>query len=137
LRGVLVAIPAHPGKQLLLATSRDDLDGDELFLFRAMLAAFVVAVAWVAMVASGVDNNLTSIIDRFSPAQVIFAKGIERLRALQRGSSIRESASLSAARSSRSELQQVRSRSARWAKVGLWTKADSVTSLKDFEATPE
>ncbi|MDH5675913.1 MAG: DMT family transporter [Myxococcales bacterium] len=38
----------------------------------------LAAVTWVglACIAWGLDNNLTSIIDRFSPAQVTFAKGI-------------------------------------------------------------
>lgn len=58
-RGVLVAIPRHPGKVLFLAASRDDLDGDEAFLFRAMLVAFLVAVAWVAAVAYWMGGRLT------------------------------------------------------------------------------
>lgn len=59
LRGVLVAIPAHPGKVLFLATSRDDLDGDEMFLYRAMLVAFLVAVFWVGAVAYWMGGRLT------------------------------------------------------------------------------
>lgn len=59
LRGVLVPIPAHPGKILFLATSRDDLDGDEVFLYRAMLVAFMVAVLWVGAVAYWMGGRLT------------------------------------------------------------------------------
>jgi len=58
-RGVLVRIPNHPGKVLFLATSRDDLDGDEVFLYRAMLVAFMVAVGWVGLVAYWMGGRLT------------------------------------------------------------------------------
>ncbi|MDF3071758.1 MAG: Osmosensitive channel histidine kinase KdpD, partial [Polyangiaceae bacterium] len=58
-RGVFVSIPAHPGKLLFLATSRDDLDGDEAFLHRAMVVAFLVAVLWVAAVARWMGGRLT------------------------------------------------------------------------------
>lgn len=47
-RGVLVSIPEYPGRQLLLAASRDDLDGDSRFLQRAMTIALIVSVAWLA-----------------------------------------------------------------------------------------
>jgi two-component system heavy metal sensor histidine kinase CusS len=59
LRGVVVAIPGNPGKSLFLATSREDLDGDEAFLFHAMLVAFLVAVAWVSAVAYWMSGRLT------------------------------------------------------------------------------
>lgn len=59
LRGVLVPVPGHPGKRLLLAASREDLDGDERFLFRAMVVAFLVAVAWAAAVAAWAARRLT------------------------------------------------------------------------------
>jgi two-component system heavy metal sensor histidine kinase CusS len=59
LRGVLVPVPGHPGKRLLLAASRDDLDGDERFLFRAMAVAFLVAVAWATAVAAWGARRLT------------------------------------------------------------------------------
>lgn len=58
MRAVVVPIPGHPGKRLLLASSRDDLDGDEGFLFRAMLAAFVVAVVWAGLVAYWMSGRL-------------------------------------------------------------------------------
>lgn len=60
LRAIVLPIPGHPGKRLLLATSRDDLDGDEAFLFRAMLVAFLVAVAWASAVAFWMSGRLTS-----------------------------------------------------------------------------
>lgn len=59
MRGVVIAIPGHADKRLFLATSRDDLDGDELFLFRAMVTAFAVSVLWVAMVAYWMGGRLT------------------------------------------------------------------------------
>jgi two-component system heavy metal sensor histidine kinase CusS len=59
MRGVLVPIPEHRGKVLFLATSREDLDGDEAFLHRAMLVAFIVAVGWVVAVAYWLGGRLT------------------------------------------------------------------------------
>ncbi|MES1185918.1 MAG: HAMP domain-containing sensor histidine kinase [Myxococcales bacterium] len=46
LRGVLVPIPASPGKTVLIASSRENLDATSGFLHRAMFVAFVVAVLW-------------------------------------------------------------------------------------------
>ncbi|MBM3521716.1 MAG: HAMP domain-containing histidine kinase [Alphaproteobacteria bacterium] len=57
-RGVVVAVPGHEGKRVFLATSRADLDGDETFLFRAMFSAFLVAVAWVGLVAYWMGGRL-------------------------------------------------------------------------------
>lgn len=51
LRCVLIAVPDSQGKLLLLAASREDLDGDEAFLNRAMLIAFILAVAWAGLLA--------------------------------------------------------------------------------------
>lgn len=59
LRGVLVLVPDDPGKVLFLATSRDDLDGDEAFLHRAMLVAFLVALLWVGAIAYWMGGRLT------------------------------------------------------------------------------
>jgi two-component system heavy metal sensor histidine kinase CusS len=59
LRGILVAIPGNHDKTLFLATSREDLDGDEAFLFHAMLVAFLVALLWVAAVAYWMSGRLT------------------------------------------------------------------------------
>src|SRR5689334_1642187 len=51
-RAVLVPIPSAPGRLLLLAASREDLDGDESFLNRAMLADFALAVLWGGLLAT-------------------------------------------------------------------------------------
>jgi two-component system heavy metal sensor histidine kinase CusS len=59
LRAVLTAIPSHPGASLLLATPRTDLDGDAVFLRRAMELVFIVAVAWTVAVASFMVRILT------------------------------------------------------------------------------
>jgi two-component system OmpR family sensor kinase len=59
LRGILVAIPDHPANRVFLATSSEDLDGDEAYLLRAMLAASLVAVLWAAAVAYWMGGRLT------------------------------------------------------------------------------
>lgn len=59
LRGVLVAIPGNSGNLVFLATSRKDLDVGDAFLARAMLSAFLVAVAWVSAVAYWMGGRLT------------------------------------------------------------------------------
>ncbi|HXK16300.1 MAG TPA: HAMP domain-containing sensor histidine kinase [Polyangiaceae bacterium] len=46
LRGVLVPIPSSPGKTVLIASSRENLDNNSRFLHRAMFVGFVVSVAW-------------------------------------------------------------------------------------------
>lgn len=46
LRAVLVGIPSSPGKTVLIASSRENLDATSAFLHRAMFAAFVVALLW-------------------------------------------------------------------------------------------
>ena len=58
-RAVLVGIPGRPGVRLLFATPRRELDAEAAFLRRAMLVAFVVAVAWAGLVASWVVSRLT------------------------------------------------------------------------------
>jgi two-component system heavy metal sensor histidine kinase CusS len=47
LRGVVVPIPGHPHHRLLLAASREDLDGDSRFLRTAMGIALVLALLWM------------------------------------------------------------------------------------------
>lgn len=47
LRGVLVSIPGFPDRRLLVASSREDLDGDSRFVRKAMAVAVAVAVAWM------------------------------------------------------------------------------------------
>jgi two-component system heavy metal sensor histidine kinase CusS len=59
LRAVLVPMPAHDGIILLLAAPRFDLERDAAFLRRAMIAAFVVAVTWAALVATWIVRRLT------------------------------------------------------------------------------
>lgn len=60
LRGVVVDIPGHAGKRMLIAASQDDLDGDEAFLFRAMVLAFALAVLSSAMIGGWRANVLTA-----------------------------------------------------------------------------
>lgn len=57
-RGVYVPL-AGEDKRLLIAESREELDGDERFLVRAMLTAFLLAVVWAAAVASWRASELT------------------------------------------------------------------------------
>ncbi len=75
LRAVLVPIPGHPGRELLLAAPRDDLDGDERFLGRAMLAAFVAALAWTIAVASWAVGRLTRDHERITRVARQVAEG--------------------------------------------------------------
>jgi two-component system heavy metal sensor histidine kinase CusS len=46
-RGVVVPIPGHPGLRLLLAASRDDLDGDSRFVREAMGVALAISLTWL------------------------------------------------------------------------------------------
>jgi two-component system OmpR family sensor kinase len=59
LRGLLTAIPGPPGQRLLYAVSRADLDGDRVFLQRAMELVFLVALAWTVGVATWIVRRLT------------------------------------------------------------------------------
>src|SRR6187551_2782278 len=59
LRAVVAEIPSHPGTVLLLAAPRADLDGDAVFLRRAMELVFIVAVAWTVGVATFMVRMLT------------------------------------------------------------------------------
>lgn len=47
LRGVVVPMPGHPSRRLLLAASRDDLDGDSRFVRKAMAIALAVSLGWM------------------------------------------------------------------------------------------
>jgi two-component system heavy metal sensor histidine kinase CusS len=58
-RGLLSEIPGQPGRQMLFAVSRADLDGDRVFLRRAMEVVFLVAVAWTVVVATWIVRRLT------------------------------------------------------------------------------
>jgi two-component system, OmpR family, sensor kinase len=66
LRGVFVPIPGNGGRQVLLATSREDLDGDEAFLFRAMMVTFAAAVAWAGAVATWMVRQQTRAQERIA-----------------------------------------------------------------------
>lgn len=58
-RGVETGIPGYPKYRLLLASSRDDLDGDSRFVRQAMMIAFAVAaVVLLAAVGYLVQRNL-------------------------------------------------------------------------------
>jgi two-component system heavy metal sensor histidine kinase CusS len=59
LRAVVTPIPSHPGALMLLAAPRADLDGDAVFLRRAMELVFIVAVAWTVVVATFMVRMLT------------------------------------------------------------------------------
>jgi two-component system heavy metal sensor histidine kinase CusS len=47
LRGVLVPIPGYSDRRLLLASLRDDLDGDSRFVRKAMGISLAVALGWM------------------------------------------------------------------------------------------
>lgn len=59
LRGIVAAIPSHPGLELLLAASRTDLDSDAAFLSRAMAVVWALALLWASLVASWIIRRLT------------------------------------------------------------------------------
>jgi two-component system OmpR family sensor kinase len=59
LRGVLVPIPKHGDRLLLLAAPRTDLDGDAAFLARAILIALAVSVGWSLLVSIWIVRKLT------------------------------------------------------------------------------
>ncbi len=48
-RGVLASIPGYPNHRVLLASSRDDLDGDSRYVRQAMLIALGVSTAWLTL----------------------------------------------------------------------------------------
>ena len=58
LRGAVVQVLGRNAR-LLVAASRNDLDGDEAFLRRAMLMVFGVAVAWTVLLAVGIATRMT------------------------------------------------------------------------------
>ncbi len=59
LRGVWAHVPGRPEVTLLLAAPRTDLDGDEAFLGRAMLIAFLVSVAWTLAISGWLVGRFT------------------------------------------------------------------------------
>lgn len=59
LRAVVVPIPGYPGRVVVLATSRDDVDDDAASLLRGMLLALAVALPWSSFVAWWIGGRLT------------------------------------------------------------------------------
>ncbi|WP_394825850.1 ATP-binding protein [Pendulispora albinea] len=59
MRGVFMPIHEQPDHMLFLATSREDFENDTAYLSRAMLTAFVVAVAWASMIGYWMSGRLT------------------------------------------------------------------------------
>ncbi len=59
LRGVVIAIPAHPSKRLLMAVTLKDMQGDEALIRRAMGLAVLVAVIWVGALVSYIVGRYT------------------------------------------------------------------------------
>lgn len=60
LRGVWVRVAGPSGLQLFFGVPRSDLDGDAALLLRAMIAAFLVAVLWTTLLATGIVRVFTS-----------------------------------------------------------------------------
>jgi signal transduction histidine kinase len=58
MRGVMIAVAAT-GREILLASPRDDFEEDARLLARAMTVAFLVGCVWAAIVAFGVATSLT------------------------------------------------------------------------------
>ena len=59
LRGVVISIPAHPSKRLLMAVTLKDMQGDEALIRRAMALAVLVAVIWVGALVSYIVGRYT------------------------------------------------------------------------------
>jgi signal transduction histidine kinase len=66
LRGMIMAIPDHPGTTLLLAAPRADLDNDSRFLTRAMGLVFGLSILVTVLLTSGVVRRLTQVHDRIA-----------------------------------------------------------------------
>ncbi|HKQ71159.1 MAG TPA: HAMP domain-containing sensor histidine kinase [Polyangiaceae bacterium] len=58
-RGILVDVPGRTGSVLLIAASRDDLDGDSNYLARALLFAFASVVLLTALLAARIVRRFT------------------------------------------------------------------------------
>jgi two-component system heavy metal sensor histidine kinase CusS len=58
MRGAIVALSGGHAR-LLVAATRNDLDGDAAFLKRAMVMIFGVAVAWTVVLAFGIATRIT------------------------------------------------------------------------------
>lgn len=74
-RGVFQPVAGRAKARMLLAESREALDGDEWFLVRAMLMAFLLALAWAAAVAGWRAGALVR--EQHAMAQMVrrFAQG--------------------------------------------------------------
>ncbi len=59
LRVVVVRVPSSPGRLVLLAMPRDEIDGDARSLLRGMLLALAVALPWASFVAYWIGGRLT------------------------------------------------------------------------------
>jgi two-component system heavy metal sensor histidine kinase CusS len=59
LRGVVIAIPGHPSKRLLMAVTLRDMQGDEALIRQAMALAVLVAVVWVGGLVSYIVGRYT------------------------------------------------------------------------------
>jgi signal transduction histidine kinase len=58
-RGILVAVPRHPGSKLLIAASRADINRTTAFLGRALLMAFAAVVGFTAFFAAQIVRKFT------------------------------------------------------------------------------
>ncbi len=83
LRGVRVALPKPAGASLLLAASRDDLDGDDQFLDRAMLLAFVASMLSLFVCSLLLTKRFTTEHRRIAATLHSVAHGDLYARALQ------------------------------------------------------
>ncbi len=75
LRAVLVQVPRAPGRSFFLATSRTDLDGDNTYLARRMMAAVLVAVLLTGAATSWLARLLTRDHERITAVARAVAAG--------------------------------------------------------------
>lgn len=75
LRGVWVRVASSAELELFFAVPRSDLDGDATLLLRAMVAAFLVAVLWAALLATGIVRVFTSEQRRIAEVARMVADG--------------------------------------------------------------
>lgn len=59
-RGILVAVPRHPGSKLLIGASRADIDREISFLGRALFIAFAAVVVFTALFAAQIVRKFTT-----------------------------------------------------------------------------
>lgn len=59
LRVIVVRVPSSPGRLVMLAMPRDEIDGDARSLLRGMLLALAVALPWASFVAYWIGGRLT------------------------------------------------------------------------------